>query len=128
MQKLTEPAEPGGSHQLHQLVVAHVSQQVLQASLSAQSRQLMAAAAATRRSGDGGVVQVLVHLTAVFLIFVRLWFLMKAKAEPCYSVNCSSLSEPHACTQTKALFTEAHKRLFHVILPFVTFLLSAAAC
>lgn len=69
---LTQSAEPGRTDQLHQLVVAHVSQQVLEASLSSQGRQLVAAAtSAAASAGNRRVVQILVHLAAELLVFVR---------------------------------------------------------
>lgn len=75
---LTQSSESCWSNQLHQLVVAHVSQQVLQASLSSECGEFVAtAASAACRSGNGRVVQVLVHLTTVLLIFVSLWLLME---------------------------------------------------
>lgn len=75
---LTQSSKSCWSNQLHQLVVAHISQQVLQASLSSECRELVAAAAsAAWRSGDGRVVQVLIHLTAVLIILVSLWLLME---------------------------------------------------
>lgn len=73
---LTQSSESCWSNQLHQLVVAHVSQQVLQASFSSECGEFVAAAAsAACRSGNGRVVQVLVHLTAELLILVSLWLL-----------------------------------------------------
>lgn len=73
---LTQSSEPCWSNQLHQLVVAHVSQQVLQASFSSECGEFVAAAAsAACRSGNGRVVQVLVHLTTELLILVSLWLL-----------------------------------------------------
>lgn len=78
MHALTQSAQTSRSNQLHQLIVTHISQQVLQASLSTECRQLVAAAtAAARPSGDGRVVEVFVHLTAVFFILVGLWLLME---------------------------------------------------
>lgn len=79
---LTQSSQPRRSNQLHQLVVAHISQQVLQASLSSQRREFVAAAAAAScRSGNGRVVQVLVHLTTVLVVLVGLWLLLEMRKE-----------------------------------------------
>lgn len=74
----TQSSQSGWSDQLHKLVVAHISQQVLQASLSCERREFVpAAASASCRSRNGRVVQVLIHLSTVLIIFVRLWLLME---------------------------------------------------
>lgn len=79
---LTQSSQSCWSDQLHQLVVAHISQQVLQASLSSECGEFMAAAAsAASRSRNGRVVQVLVHLTTVLFILVSLWLLMEMGQE-----------------------------------------------
>lgn len=76
MPSLTQSSQSGRSDQLHQLVVAHVSQQVLQPPLSSQGRQLVSAAPATAWGPwDGRVVQVLVHLATELLVLVALWLL-----------------------------------------------------
>lgn len=77
---LTQSSQSCGSNQLHQLVVAHISQQVLQASLSSECREFVAAAAsAACRSRNGRVVQVLIHLTTVLFILVSLWLLVEMR-------------------------------------------------
>lgn len=76
MLSLTQSSQSGRSDQLHQLVVAHVSQQVLQPPFSSKGRQLVSAASpAAWGPWDGRVVQVLVHFATVLLVLVTLWLL-----------------------------------------------------
>lgn len=77
---LTQSSQSCWSNQLHQLVVAHISQQVLQASLSSECGEFVAtAASAACRSRNGRVVQVLIHLTTVLFILVSLWLLVEMR-------------------------------------------------
>lgn len=96
----TDPSESSRSDQLHQLVVAHVTQKVLQTaftwkghimkwriwcfesifhsplpSFTSQGRQLVSSATASKSTRDGRVVKVLVYFTAELLVLISLWLL-----------------------------------------------------
>lgn len=70
---LTQSSQSCRSNQLHQLVVGHVPQQVLQPTLPSEGRQLMPATAnAAWGPRDRRVVQVLVDLATELLVLVAL--------------------------------------------------------
>ena len=93
--RLTQAPQPRRADQLHQLVVAHVPQQALQAALAPQGGELVAAAGpAAGGPRDGGVVQELVDLAAVLLVLVRLGLLevrgrSKCNARP-FTLACAA--------------------------------------
>lgn len=112
----TQSSEARWSNELHQLVVAHVPQQVLQAPLSSERRELVAtAASAAWCPWNGGVVQILVHLSTVLFIFVCLWLLMRKMPQ-------------RTTDEEEMVWSQDCVSVFPLIFPVVNIHLSAHAC